>query len=61
MKKSSHLLKKKIKKNVYNRRRKTLLKDSNSSFLDSPFPLFQFLDGILSILKTANFNHLNNA
>ena len=57
----THPLKKKFSKNVYNSKRITFSKESNSLFSDYPcFSLFRFFDKVLSILKKSNANLLRN-
>ena len=57
----THPLKKKFSKNVYNGKRITFSKESNSLFSDHPcFSLFRFFDKVLSILKKSRDNLLRN-
>ena len=47
---------------MYNRKIITLLKTSNSSFLDCLyFPSFKFFDAVFSVLKTSNFTVLKKS
>ena len=58
----THLLKNKFSKNVYNSKRITFSKETNSLILDYPcFSLFRFFDKVLSLLKKSNANLLRNA
>ena len=57
----THRLKKKFSKNVFNSKRMTFSKESNSLFSDYPcFSLFRFFDKVLSLLKKSNANLLRN-
>ena len=58
----THRLKKKFSKNVFNSKRMTFFKESNSLFSDYPcFSLFRFFDKVLSLLKKSNANLSRNA
>ena len=57
----THLLKKKFSKNVYNDKRITFSKESNSLFSDHPcFSLFRLFGKVLPILKRSYANLLRN-
>ena len=57
----THPLKKKFSKTVYNSKRITFCKESNSFFSDYPcISLFRFFNKVLPILKKSNANLLKN-